>query len=60
MFTDYNMTKLFYESLINHLAKMILNLITSQAQPNICVSVFEIQEVCNVTSHFVGGHTECP
>jgi len=34
--------------MFHHLAKMILNLITSQAQPKICVSVFEIQDVCNV------------
>jgi len=44
--------------MFDHLTKMILNLIMSQAQPKICVTVFEIQEVCNITSHFVGGHTE--
>ena len=47
--------------MFHNLAKIILNLLMSQAQPKICVSVFEIQEVCNITSHFVGGHTEsCP
>jgi len=71
MFTDYNINdktvlrvpylKGYNFKMFHHLTKTILNLIMSQAQPKICVSVFEIQEVCNITSHSVGGHTEsCP
>jgi hypothetical protein len=67
-FTDYNINdkiilrvpylKGYNFKMFHHLEKMMLNLITKWAQPKICASVFEIQEVCNITSHFVAGHTE--